>query len=157
MAKMMSLMSPAHSESTLLHDSIPLANLYKDDNKLSKAEKKALKSLGERGQLRGKADMAAERVRIEEYCRKKKPHDKSGNESDADSQGGDVPEGYSKIKSLGKVEWRRNPLTGGRQERGFWVRWDGCTAADDTWEPESGLPADMVAEAVAMRNLVASV
>ena len=43
----------------------------------------------------------------------------------------------------------------GRKERGFWVRWEGCTAAEDTWEPESGLPAWMVAAEVEKGGLVA--
>ena len=36
----------------------------------------------------------------------------------------------------------------GLRERGFWVQWANCPASDDTWEPESGLPADMVADEI---------
>ena len=58
MAKMMTLMSPAASESMLLHNSIPANQVYRDEKNLSKAEKQALKARGNRGTLKGKADLA---------------------------------------------------------------------------------------------------
>ena len=137
-----------------MHRDILPHHLYKDDNKLSKDQKKALKDKGNRGALRGRSEMGKERVRIGEYCRINNPRDDGGNESDVDPDGGDIPEGQHSTQFLGEITWRRNGMTG-RKERGFWVRWEGCTAAEGTWEPGSGLPAWMVGAEVEKRGLVA--
>jgi hypothetical protein len=148
-------MSPAASEAMLLHRDILPHHLYKDDNKLSKDQKKALKDKGNRGALRGGVgDGQGEGPDRRVYCRRNNPRDDGGNESDVDPDGGDIPEGQHSIQFLGKITWRRNGMTG-RKERGFWVRWEGCTAAEDTWEPEPGLPAWMVAAEVEKGGLVA--
>jgi hypothetical protein len=67
-------MSPAASEAMLLHRDILPHHLYKDDNKLSKDQKKALKDKGNRGALRGGSEMGKERVRIEEYIAAETTH-----------------------------------------------------------------------------------
>ena len=151
MAAMTSLLSPASDEAAVLHDSLPLSTLYKNDKTMTKKQKKMMIARGKRGTLKGKKDMAAERVRVEAYCRrnaaKSSDHPESGDESDHCPEGGGptnepLPPGHHRIHSLGRVSREPNPLTG-KMERGFFVRWEGCMAVADTWEPESSLPRDL--------------